>query len=130
MIRGKALKRKITVEPVIGKNKNMEESEKIYFSIGETAQMFNVNPSLLRFWEKEFDVIKPYKNKKGDRYFTKRDVETIRMIYHLTKEKGYTLQGAKEALKGDKIVEQLSKSDIINTLKNIKEFLLEIKEEL
>lgn len=130
MIRGKALKRKITVEPVIGKNKNMEESEKIYFSIGETAQMFNVNPSLLRFWEKEFDVIKPYKNKKGDRYFTKRDVETIRMIYHLTKEKGYTLQGAKDALKGDKIVEQLSKSDIINTLKNIKEFLLEIKEEL
>lgn len=130
MIRGKALKRKITVEPVIGKNKNMEESEKIYFSIGETAQMFNVNPSLLRFWEKEFDVIKPYKNKKGDRYFTKRDIETIRMIYHLTKEKGYTLQGAKEALKGDKIVEQLSKSDIINTLKNIKEFLLEIKEEL
>lgn len=130
MIRGKALKRKITVEPVIGKNKNMEESEKIYFSIGETAQMFNVNPSLLRFWEKEFDVIKPYKNKKGDRYFTKRDIETIRMIYHLTKEKGYTLQGAKDALKGDKIVEQLSKSDIINTLKNIKEFLLEIKEEL
>jgi len=115
---------------VKGKSKKMEESEKIYFSIGETAQMFNVNPSLLRFWEKEFDLIKPYKNKKGDRYFTKRDIETIRMIYHLTKEKGYTLQGAKDALKGDKFVEQLSKSDIINTLKNIKEFLLEIKQEL
>lgn len=112
------------------KNKDMDESEKMYFSIGETAQMFNVNTSLLRFWEKEFDVIKPYKNKKGDRYFTKRDIETIRMIYHLTKEKGYTLQGAKDALKGDKIVEQLSKSDLIKTLKNIKEFLLEIKEEL
>lgn len=108
----------------------MKEIEKMYFSIGETAQLFNVKPSLLRYWEKEFDVIKPYKNKKGDRYFTKKDIETIRMIYFLTKEKGYTLQGAKDALKGDKIVEQLSKSDIINTLKNIKEFLNDIKEEL
>ena len=108
----------------------MEETEKSYYSISETAQMFNVNPSLLRFWEKEFDVIKPYKNKKGDRYFTKKDIETIRTIYHLTKEKGYTLQGAKEAIKGAKFVDQLSKADLVQTLKNIKEFLREIKEEL
>ena len=108
----------------------MEETEKSYYSISETAQMFNVNPSLLRFWEKEFDVIKPYKNKKGDRYFTKKDIETIRTIYHLTKEKGYTLQGAKEAIQGAKFVDHLSKADLVQTLKNIKEFLLEIKEEL
>lgn len=108
----------------------MEELEKSYYSISETAKMFQVNTSLLRFWEKEFDMIKPYKNKKGDRYFTKRDIETIRTIYHLTKEKGYTLQGAKEALKGDKFVDQISKAELIQTLKNIKEFLVEIKEEL
>jgi DNA-binding transcriptional MerR regulator len=108
----------------------MEDMEKTYYSISETARMFNVNPSLLRFWEKEFDMIKPYKNKKGGRYFTKRDIEIIRTIYHLTKEKGYTLQGAKEALKGDKFVDQLSKADLIQTLKNIKAFLVEIKEEL
>lgn len=108
----------------------MEELEKSYYSISETAQMFQVNTSLLRFWEKEFDMIKPYKNKKGDRYFTKRDIETIRTIYHLTKEKGYTLQGAKDALKGDKFVDQISKAELIQTLKNIKEFLIEIKEEL
>ncbi len=108
----------------------MEDLEKAYYSISETAQMFNVNTSLLRFWEKEFDIIKPYKNKKGDRYFTKKDIETIRTIYHLTKEKGYTLQGAKDALKGEKFVDQLSKGEIIQTLKNIKDFLNEIKGEL
>lgn len=108
----------------------MEELEKSYYSISETAQMFNVNTSLLRFWEKEFDIIKPYKNKKGDRYFTKKDIETIRTIYHLTKEKGYTLQGAKDALKGEKFVDQLSKGELIQTLKNIKDFLNEIKGEL
>ncbi|MBP1672521.1 MAG: MerR family transcriptional regulator [Bacteroidetes bacterium] len=108
----------------------MEDLEKAYYSISETAQMFNVNTSLLRFWEKEFEIIKPYKNKKGDRYFTKKDIETIRTIYHLTKEKGYTLQGAKDALKGEKFVEQLSKGEIIQTLKNIKDFLNEIKGEL
>ena len=100
----------------------MEDLEKSYYSISETAQMFNVNTSLLRFWEKEFDIIKPYKNKKGDRYFTKKDIETIRTIYHLTKEKGYTLQGAKDALKGEKFVDQLSKGELIQTLKNIKDF--------
>jgi DNA-binding transcriptional MerR regulator len=108
----------------------MEDLEKSYYSISETAQMFNVNTSLLRFWEKEFDIIKPYKNKKGDRYFTKKDIETIRTIYHLTKEKGYTLQGAKDALKGEKFVDQLSKGELIQTLKNIKDFLNEIKGEL
>ena len=108
----------------------MEDLEKSYYSISETAQMFNVNTSLLRFWEKEFDIIKPYKNKKGDRYFTKKDIETIRTIYHLTKEKGYTLQGAKDALKVEKFVDQLSKGELIQTLKNIKDFLNEIKGEL
>ena len=107
----------------------MNEIEKIYYSIGETAEMFNVAPSLLRFWEKEFDYIKPYKNVKGTRYFTRKDIETIRTIYYLTKVKGYTLQGAKDALKSD-YVKESSTSQVVDTLLKIKEMLLQIKEEI
>ena len=73
--------------------------EKLYYSIGEVADMFNVNTSLIRFWEKEFDVIKPKKNKKGNRFFTIQDIENIKLIYHLVKERGMTLSGAKKKLK-------------------------------
>lgn len=75
------------------------KKEKVYYSIGEVAEMFSVNPSLIRFWEKEFDILRPKKNAKGNRLFTPRDVKYLHMIYHLVKEKGYTLQGAKDALK-------------------------------
>jgi DNA-binding transcriptional MerR regulator len=107
----------------------MEEIEKVYFSIGETAKMFDVNTSLLRYWEKEFDLIKPYKNKKGDRFFTKKDIETIRTIYYLTKVKGYTLQGAKDALKGN-FIKESSNAQVVDTLLKVKKMLLDIKEEL
>ncbi|MDR0711974.1 MAG: MerR family transcriptional regulator, partial [Prevotellaceae bacterium] len=69
--------------------------EKIYFSIGEIAEMFEVNASLIRFWEREFDIIKPQKNKKGNRLFTQKDVDSFRIIYHLVKEEGMTLDGAR-----------------------------------
>ncbi|MDP3462655.1 MAG: MerR family transcriptional regulator [Bacteroidales bacterium] len=75
------------------------KKEKVYYSIGEVAEMFQVNTSLIRFWEKEFDILRPKKNAKGNRLFTPRDVKYLHMIYHLVKEKGYTLQGAKDALK-------------------------------
>lgn len=78
------------------------ESIKLYYSIGEVAKIFDVNASLLRFWEKEFDIIRPKKNKKGDRLFTQEDISNFRTIFHLVKERGYTLQGAKEKLKGAK----------------------------
>jgi len=107
----------------------MEEIEKVYFSIGETAKMFDVNTSLLRYWEKEFDLIKPYKNKKGDRFFTKKDIETIRTIYYLTKVKGYTLQGAKDALKGS-FIKESSNAQVVDTLLKVKKMLLDIKEEI
>ena len=107
----------------------MEEIEKVYFSIGETAKMFNVNTSLLRYWEKEFDLIKPYKNKKGDRFFTKKDIETIRTIYYLTKVKGYTLQGAKDALKSN-FIKESSNAQVADTLLKVKKMLLDIKEEI
>jgi len=73
--------------------------EKLYYSIGEVAKMFNVNTSLIRFWEKEFDIIKPKKNKKGNRLFTQQDIDNFHIIYHLVKEKGMTLKGAKKKMK-------------------------------
>ena len=75
------------------------EIKKLYYTIGEVANIFDVNTSLIRFWEKEFDIIKPKKNKKGNRLFTEKDVDNFFIIYHLVKERGFTLQGAKDKLK-------------------------------
>lgn len=101
--------------------------EKLYFSIGEVAEMFKVNTSLIRFWEKEFDVIKPQKNKKGNRFFTQQDIENFHLIYHLVKERGMTLKGAQKKLKENR-EDTIHNFEIINNLKNIKEVLLEIKD--
>ena len=79
-----------------------KEIEKLYYTIGEVAQMFNVNTSHIRFWSKEFDVIRPATNKKGNRLYTQADIENFKKIYHLVKEKGYTLKGAKSELKDHK----------------------------
>ena len=78
---------------------DIDKSPKIYYSIGELAKMLNVNTSLVRFWEKEFEILKPKKNNKGNRQFTKEDVKNCHLIYHLVKERGYTLNGAKDVLK-------------------------------
>ena len=77
----------------------IENLNKLYYSIGEVAEMYGVNTSLIRFWEKEFDIIQPKKNKKGNRLFTIKDIENFNRIHHLVKEKGYTLEGAKNELK-------------------------------
>ena len=106
-----------------------EESLKLYYSIGEVADMFGVNTSLIRFWEKEFDVIKPHKNKKGNRQFTKADVDNFHLIYHLVKEKGMTLKGAQQQLKNRKDEKELH-FEVIKRLKGIKEELLSIKSQL
>jgi DNA-binding transcriptional MerR regulator len=103
--------------------------EKLYYSIGEVAEMFKVNTSLIRFWEKEFDVIKPKKNKKGNRFFTKEDIDNFHLIYHLVKEKGMTLSGAKKKLKENKDDTQ-NNFEVIKTLTEIKKLLLDIKENL
>ncbi len=102
---------------------------KLYYSIGEVSRMFNVNTSLIRFWEKEFDIIKPKKNKKGNRLFTQNDVDNFHVIYNLVKERGYTLQGAKDKLKQNKD-ETTSSIEVIKTLKKLKKFLLEIKDDV
>jgi len=106
-----------------------KEIKKIYYAIGEVAKMFNVNTSLIRFWEKEFDIIKPQKNKKGNRLFTQEDVDNFYIIFHLVKERGFTLQGAKEKLKENK-EGTIQNIEIVKSLNKIKDFLTEIKEEL
>jgi DNA-binding transcriptional MerR regulator len=105
------------------------EPQKMYYSIGEVAKLFQVNPSLIRFWENEFDILQPKKNKKGNRLFTPEDLENLKVIFHLVKEKGYTLQGAKEAMKsGSKEIKETQK--VIDSLATLKAFLLEIKDNL
>lgn len=103
--------------------------EKKYFAIGEVAEIFNVATSLIRFWESEFDIIKPKKNRKGNRQFTKDDIENVRLIYHLVKEKGFTLQGAKEMLKNDSDAIK-DKMGLIESLTKVKSFLKELKESI
>lgn len=103
--------------------------DKRYYSIGELAKAFNVNASLLRFWEKEFDIIKPKKNAKGNRMFTPQDVENLQLIYHLVKERGFTLDGAKDYLKS-KPKEIADSFEIIKKLEGIKNALINIKNEL
>lgn len=108
---------------------NEEEVQKRYYTIGEVAKLFNVNPSLIRFWEGEFAVLQPKKNRKGNRLFTQEDIENIKIIYHLVKEKGYTLSGAKEEMKKNpNDIKDIQK--VIDSLAKLKGFLLEIKDSL
>jgi len=104
-------------------------SEKLYYSIGEVAEKFGLAPSTLRFWEKEFTTIKPHKNKKGDRFFTREDINHLALINHLVKEKGMTLKGAKTKIKENR-TEAESNFEIVSKLQQIKSYLLQIKEEL
>ncbi len=106
-----------------------KEIEKLYYSIGEVAELFNVAPSLIRFWESEFDIIKPKKNRKGNRQFTKEDIDNVRTIYHLVKEKGFTLNGAKDMLKND-VQGVKDKMEMIESLKKVRKFLTDLSKEL
>lgn len=107
----------------------LKKPDKLYYSIGELAEMFNVNTSLIRYWEKEFEIIKPQKNKKGNRLFTKKDVDNFYIIYHLVKERGFTLQGAKDKLKENP--EDTAKiAEVIKNLTNIKSYLLDLRSKL
>lgn len=103
--------------------------EKLYYSIGEVAEMFDVNTSLIRFWEKEFDIIKPKKNKKGNRLFTKKDIENFHIIYHLVKEKGLTLKGAQKKLKENKD-DTVNNVEVVKSLQEIRERLVEIRDSM
>jgi DNA-binding transcriptional MerR regulator len=108
---------------------NINLPEKRYYGIGEVAKAFGVNTSLIRFWEKEFDVLKPKKNAKGNRKFTPEDIKNLKFIYHLVKERGFTLGGAKTHLKEEK-KKSLSNFEIISKLEGIKNQLVKIKTHL
>lgn len=97
--------------------------------MGEVTEMFGVNASQVRFYEKEFDILQPKKNKKGNRLFTPEDVDNLKIIFHLVKEKGFTLQGAKEYLKTNKS-DVKENQKVIDSLERIKQFLIEVKEQL
>ena len=99
--------------------------QKSYYSIGAVAEMFHVNQSLIRFWENEFDIIKPKKNAKGDRLFRPEDIKNLKLIYHLLRERKYTIEGAKDFLKKSKHADK--KFQMIESLKDLKSFLLELK---
>tara|TARA_B100000614_G_C14529225_1_gene485828 strand:+ start:278 stop:613 length:336 start_codon:yes stop_codon:yes gene_type:complete len=103
--------------------------DKLFYSIGEVAKKYKVNVSLIRFWEKEFDILKPKKNKKGNRMFTKRDMDNLDIIFHLVKERGFTLEGAKKKLKENK-KDTIDNIAIVNKLKEIRSFLTNLREEL
>ncbi|NND88119.1 MAG: MerR family transcriptional regulator [Flavobacteriaceae bacterium] len=103
--------------------------DKRYYGIGEVASAFDVNTSLIRFWEKEFDVLQPKKNAKGNRKFTPEDIKNLELIYHLVKERGFTLEGAKIHLKENKKT-TLDTFEIIRKLESVKTELLKIKNQL
>jgi len=105
------------------------ETDKLYYSISEVATMFNVNASLVRFWEKEFDIIKPRKNAKGNRFFTQQDIDKIALIHHYVKERRLTLEGARQKLKENRDDANHS-FQVVQSLKKIRTMLLEINENL
>lgn len=106
-----------------------ENSTKLYYSIGEVSKMFDVNASLIRFWEKEFSILKPKKNKKGNRLFTQKDVDHLHIIFNLVKERGFTLEGAKRKMK-ENISGETDRVEMIKSLKKIRSFLVDLKQEL
>ena len=108
---------------------HIELPEKLYYSIGEVAKAFKVNTSLIRFWEKEFEVLQPKKNAKGNRKFTPADIKNLELIYHLVKERGFTLEGAKTHLKEGK-KETIGNFEIIRKLEGVKAQLLQLKNQL
>lgn len=106
-----------------------KEISKLYYPIGEVAEMFEVNTSMIRFYEKEFEILQPKKNAKGNRLFRPEDLDNLKIIFHLIKDKGFTLQGAKDYMKTNKNEVQ-DNQKIIDSLEKLKSFMNELKEQL
>jgi len=106
-----------------------DEITKLYYSIGEVSEMFEVSKSLIRFWEAEFDILKPHKNSKGDRRFTQKNLDQFKIIYHLVKVRGFTLDGAKREIANNKN-NLIKRNDTLKTLEGLKGFLEKLQNEL
>ncbi len=127
--RGRRSLKPNNAEPdIISVPEDEELFQKQYYSIGKVAAMFKENNSLIRYWEKEFSILKPKKNKKGDRFFRPEDIKNLKMIHHLLRERKYTIEGAKEFIKNNKIAGE--KHEMIESLEKVKLFLLELKNNL
>ena len=105
-------------------------AKKMFYSMGEVAEMFDVKPSLLRHWEAKFDILRPHKNKKGNRMFTPEDVENLKLIYHLVKERGMTLAGAAQYLKNGITDTMRRDMELLDRLQKIRAELVEVREQL
>ena len=105
-------------------------AEKIYYSMGEVAEMFDVNQSLIRHWESKFDCLRPHKNKRGNRMFSAEDIEKLKQIYHLVKERGMTLEGARKVMRGASGKELARDTKLLERLQRIRAALVEVREEL
>ena len=105
------------------------EINKLYYTMGEVTEMFQVNASQIRFYEREFDILQPKKNKKGNRLFTQNDIENLKIIFNLVKDKGYTLQGAREFLRSNKN-EAKENQRVIDSLEKLKGFLIGVRDSL
>jgi DNA-binding transcriptional MerR regulator len=108
---------------------NDQDLTKLYYSIGEVAKMFGVSKSLIRFWEAEFDSLRPHKNSKGDRRFTKQNIQQFKVIHELVKERGFTIKGAKQELTENKEKYE-NRENAIQTLTKLRGFLVDLKEKL
>ena len=108
---------------------NKKPTGKLFYKISEVAKMFAMNISAVRYWEKEFDILKPKKNKKGNRLFTPKDIKNLQIIYHLVKERGFTIEGAKKKLTENK-EDTIDNIKIVNHLRDIRGFLVNLREEL
>lgn len=106
-------------------------AKKLYYTMGEVAEMFDVNASLIRYWESKFSCIRPHKNKKGNRLFTPEDIERLKQIYHLVKERGMTLEGANKVMRASSKSNDLSRdTEMLERLQRIRAALVEVREEL
>ena len=106
-------------------------AEKLYYSMGEVAEMFDVNTSLIRHWESQFSILRPKRNKKGNRLFSPQDVENLKLIYHLVKERGMTLEGARKALRKGSAGSGVDRdAELMERLQRIRALLVEVREDL
>lgn len=127
--RGRKSLKEVADDPDLIKALDAIPLDKQYYSISEVATMFRVNTSLIRYWENEFDILQPKKNRKGDRLFRQEDIQHLKLIYHLLRERKYTIEGAKQKLKEDRKLAARS-FEMVQALLKVRGFLTELKEQL
>ncbi|WP_236652873.1 MerR family transcriptional regulator [Chitinophaga vietnamensis] len=127
--RGRKSLKELSEDPDLIMELDKQTLDKQYYSISEVAAMFRVNTSLIRYWENEFDILQPKKNRKGDRLFRQEDIHHLKLIYHLLRERKYTIEGAKQKLKEDRKLAARN-FEMVQALQKVRGFLTELKDQL